>query len=274
MSAPPHPFDNAIHLDTIDGNVRRGRTHPEWANMVGPFGGITAAVMLRAIETQPDRIGEPLALTVNFTAPIADGDFDISLRAARTNRTTQHWIAELSQDGAVATTATAVFGVRRDTWASTEAHPPTAPPPEQLIPGSPGPSDFIVWGGLYDARYVAGAFPDEHAQPNGLSTSTLWMRDNAQRPVDYPALAALCDMFYPRVFLRRGGFVPSGTISLTTYFHADQQQLDALGSDFVLGTARANQFSGGYFDQTAQLWTRDRALLATSHQIVYFKGNG
>ena len=86
---PPHPFDNAIHLDTIDGNVRRGRTHPEWANQVGPFGGITAAVMLHAIETQPDRIGEPLALTVNFTAPIADGDFDISLRAARTNRANQ-----------------------------------------------------------------------------------------------------------------------------------------------------------------------------------------
>src|SRR6201746_986563 len=104
----PHPFDNAIHLDTIDGNVRRGRTHPEWANMVGPFGGITAAVKLRAIQTQPDRIGEPLALTVNFMAPIADGDFDISLRAARTNRTNQQWIAELSQDGRVTTTATAV----------------------------------------------------------------------------------------------------------------------------------------------------------------------
>jgi hypothetical protein len=59
---------------------------------------------------------------------------------------------------------------------------------------------------------------------------------------------------------------------LTTYFHADQEQLDALGSDYVLGTARTNQFSGGYFDQSAQLWTRGRALLATSHQIVYFKG--
>ena len=42
---PPHPFDNAIHLDTVDGNVRRGCTHPEWANQVGPFGGITAAVI-------------------------------------------------------------------------------------------------------------------------------------------------------------------------------------------------------------------------------------
>ena len=72
--------------------------------MVGPFGGITAAVMLRAIETHPERVGEPLALTVNFTAPIADGDFDVSLRAVRTNRTNQHWIAELSQDGAVTTT--------------------------------------------------------------------------------------------------------------------------------------------------------------------------
>jgi acyl-CoA thioesterase len=269
---PPHPFDKAIHLDAIDENVRRGRTHPEWTNMVGPFGGITAAVMLRAIETQPDRVGEPLALTVNFTAPITNGVFDISLRAARTNRTNQHWIAELNQDGVVTTTATAVFGVRRETWASTEAHPPTAPPPEQLIPGNPGPGDLIAWGCLYDARYVAGGFPGEHAQPKDLSTSALWVRDSAQRPVDYPALAALCDIFYPRVFLRRGGYVPSGTISLTIYFHADQRQLDALGSDYVLGTARANRFSGGYFDQSAQLWTRDRALLATSHQIVYFNG--
>ena len=267
---PAHPFDNAIQLDVVDGNVRRGRTHPEWANMVGPFGGITAAVLVHAIETHPDRIGEPLALTVNFAAPIADGDFDISLRAPRTNRTNQHWILELSQGGEIKTTATAVFGIRRDTWANTETHPPTAPPPEQLIPG--GPPDFIVWGPLYDMRFVEGAFPGEDAPPDRSSTSTLWTRDSAQRPVDYPALAALCDIFYPRVFLRRGGFVPSGTISLTSYFHADQGQLDALGGDYVLGTAHANRFSGGYFDQGAQLWTRDGALLATSHQIVYFKG--
>ena len=74
-----HPFDAAIQLDTVDDTTRRGRTHPAWAGMVGPFGGITAATLVRAIETHPDRIGEPLALTVNFAAPITDGDFDISL---------------------------------------------------------------------------------------------------------------------------------------------------------------------------------------------------
>ena len=266
-----HPFDGAIRLDTLDGNVRRGRTHPEWANMVGPFGGITSAALVHAIETHPDRIGEPLALTVNFAGPIADGDFEISLRAARTNRTNQHWILELSQDGDVKTTATTLFGTRRDTWGDTEARPPNAPPPEQLEPGGPPPG-FVAWTRLYDMRFVDGRFPGEGAPPSSSSTSTLWVRDSAERPVDYPALAAMCDIFYPRVFLRRGGFVPSGTISLTTYFHADQQQLDAVGGDYVLGTAHANRFSRGYFDQSAQVWTRDGTLLATSHQIVYFKG--
>ena len=265
-----HPFDNAIHLDTIDENVKRGRTHPEWANMVGPFGGITAAIMVRAIEAHPDRVGEPLALTVNFAAPIDDGDFDITLRAARTNRTNQHWLIELSQADGVKTTGTALFGIRRDTWANTEAHPPSAPPPEHATPG--GPPAFIVWRAQYDMRFVDGAFPGANGHPNPSSTSTLWVRDSAQRRVDYPALAALCDVFVPRVFLRRGAFIPAGTISLTTYFHADQQELDALGGDYVLATAHANRFSRGYFDQHAQLWTREGALLATTPQIVYFKG--
>jgi hypothetical protein len=49
---PPHPFDKAIHLDAIDENVRRGRTHPEWTNMVGPFGGITADGYQRMLDNQ------------------------------------------------------------------------------------------------------------------------------------------------------------------------------------------------------------------------------
>jgi Acyl-CoA thioesterase N-terminal domain len=131
-----HPFDSAIRLDTIDANTKRGRTHPEWANMVGLSGGITAAALIHAIETHPDRIGDPLALTVNFAGPVADGDFDITLRAARTNRTNQHWILELSQGGDVKTTATALFGLRRDTWGDTEVRPPSVPAPEQIAPST------------------------------------------------------------------------------------------------------------------------------------------
>ncbi|WP_408066585.1 acyl-CoA thioesterase [[Mycobacterium] crassicus] len=263
-----HPFDRALDLRTIETGLLRGTTEPQWANMVGPFGGITAAVLLRAVESHPDRIGDPLALTVNFAAPIADGEFDIALRAARTNRSNQHWTVELRQGDEVKTTATALFGLHRDTWADIEAHPPKAAAPEDIPRG-----DFfegVVWADRYDMRFTEGAIPEDGVLSDS-STTTLWLRDELERPLDFAALAAVSDIFYPRVFLRRGGYVPAGTITLTTYFHTDKAQIDAVGSDFMLGSAHANAFSRGYFDQSAHLWSRDGVLLTSTHQLVYFK---
>jgi acyl-CoA thioesterase len=237
--------------------------------MVGPFGGITAATLVRAVELHPQRHGHPIALTVNYVAPIADGEFDIVTRVVKTNRSNQHWIVELGQDGEVKTTATAIFGLRRDTWDDTEVAPPPAPAPEDAVASAP--PFGVVWFDNYDMRFVDGAMPDDGVE-SGSSTTTLWVRNNPPRPTDFAALASISDIFYPRVFLRRGQFVPAGTVSITTYFHADDERLAAQGDDFVLATARAQRFSRGYFDQTAHLWGRDATLLATSHQIVYFKG--
>lgn len=264
-----HPLDRAIEFEIVDDEVVRGETRPEWANMVGPFGGITAAAILHAIEVHPDRLGEPVALTVNFAAPIADGDFEISRRAPRTNRTNQHWIVELSQAGEVKTTATAVFGNHRDTWSDTEATMPVVPSPEEIQ--RTNPANLPTWIHMYDLRFADGSFSGENLEAGPSSASTLWVRDGARRGLDFPALTALSDIFFPRIFLRRG-IVPSGTISMTTYFHADSGHLEAMDGDFILGTAHANRFDRGFFDQGAQLWDRHGALLATSYQIVYFKG--
>ncbi|NUP25708.1 MAG: thioesterase family protein [Nocardia sp.] len=242
--------------------------------MVGPFGGITAAALLRAVERHPERLGDPLSLTVNYAGPIADGPFEITARPVRTNRTNQHWQLELTQDGAVATTASAVFGIRRDTWSDLELTMPSVPGPTAAVPQIF--PDFIAWGRNYDLRFVAGAVPD--AEPaaelpeNPDSVSTLWLRDSPARPVDFASLTAMSDAFYPRVFLRRGRYLPAGTISLTVYFHATAAELAAQGTEYLLGQARANRFGHGHFDQNAQLWGHDGTLLATSHQLVYFKG--
>ncbi len=263
-----HPFDRAMTFEPADGALR-GRTLPEWANMVGPFGGITAAAVLRAIETHPDRRGEPLALTVNYLAPIVDGEFRIAARAVRTNRSNQHWQVELSQDGEPKTTATAVFAAQRDTWSDSELMMPEASAPESLpVPDAPA---MVVWIGNYDLRFVEGAIPGPDDGPNPSSTTTLWVRDRRGRALDHAALAAQCDIFYPRTFLRLGAFGPAGTISFTVYFHADSAELAAVGDDYVLGSTRANRFTGGYFDQSAELWSRSGTLLATTHQLVYYK---
>jgi len=261
-------FDKAIDLQPAGDGHFQGSTVPEWANMVGPFGGITAAALIRAIQLHPQCHGQPIALTVNYVAPIADGDFDVDTKLVRTNRSNQHWIVEQSQGGEVKTTATAVFGLRRDTWSDAEATPPSAPEPDGLEQAA----SPLTWFANYDIRYVDGAVPAAEGPGSDSSTTTLWVRNNPARPLDFAALTAVGDIFFPRVFLRRGQFLPAGTVTLTIYYHANAAQIDSAGDDFVLGTARAHQFTRGYFDQTAHLWSRDGVPLATSHQYVYFKG--
>ncbi|WP_430333278.1 acyl-CoA thioesterase [Rhodococcus sp. ACT016] len=275
--APTHPFDAAVELASEGGSpdAFRGHTSAAYANMVGPFGGITAATLLSAVQQHPDCLGDPLSLTVNYAGPIADGEFEIAAHPTRTNRSTQHWNIELIQDGVVITTATAVFGNRRDTWSSTEIAAPSAPAFDDVA--AQAFPDFIAWARNYELRFVEGAVPNPEddaagsdlAQPS--STSTLWIRDNPPRPLDFPGLTALCDVFYPRAFLRLGRYLPAGTVSLTVYFHADAAMLAAQADDAVLGTARAQRFGNGYFDQSGEIWGRDGVLLATTHQLVYFK---
>lgn len=264
-----HPFDEAIRLDGTDPAWSRGHTSPAWANMVGPFGGMTAAILMRAVENHPERLGDPVALTVNYAAPVGDGAFDIAVKCVRRNRSNQHWLVELWQDDEVKTNATAVFGHRRDTWSDTERPPLSVPEPDRIEPS--GLPEVIVWARNYEMRYVEGAIPARGAEPGPSSTTTLWARDRLGRPPDFSSLTALSDIFYPRVFLRRGAPCPAGTISLTTYFHADAADLSAVGDDFLLCRAHANRFARGYFDQSAEIWSRAGELLATSHQLMYFK---
>lgn len=267
----PHPFDDAIHLELQPDGTLLGRTSAAYANMVGPFGGTTAACMLQAPLQHAARLGEPIALTVNFAAPLADGDYSVTARPVRTNRSNQHWAIELGQGGEVAATATAVFAARRSTWSAQESAPPAGLPAADAIAPTP-PVDRLAWTHRYDMRFARGGLPDAFdEQEQADSVSQVWVRDAPPRPLDFAALAALCDCFFPRVILRRRKFIPIGTVSMTTYFHADADTLRRQDVRHVLGTVKAANFRNGYFDQSAELWSDDLQLLASSHQIVYYR---
>ena len=60
-------------------------------------------------------------------------------------------------------------------------------------------------------------------------------------------------------------------MTITIHFLADAAELDSLGDDFVLATGYARRFGRSYYDQTSEIWSRDGTLLATAHQMVYFK---
>ncbi len=97
------------------------------------------------------------------------------------------------------------------------------------------------------------------------------MRDDPPRPLDFLSLTALADVFFPRVWRRRARMTPAGTVSMSVYFHAGADELAATGEGYLLGQARAQSFFNGFFDQSAELWNEAGHLLATTHQVVYFK---
>ena len=82
--------------------------------MVGPFGGITAATLLQAVMQHPDRLGEPLSLTVNYAGALARGPFTVQATPVRTNRSTQHWTLSILQPGADGALAVGGLDRRRD----------------------------------------------------------------------------------------------------------------------------------------------------------------
>lgn len=270
MTAQTSPFDAAIALQPQADGSFLGHTSAAYGNMVGPFGGLTAAQALNAVLQHPQRLGVPISLTINFAAALADGPFRIRARPARTNRSTQHWVLEMQQDGETVLTGTAFFGLRRDTWGVDESLMPEVAPPAQ-VPRATGPAR-VEWVKRYEMRFVEGGLPTEWSGVDqGTSRTRLWVRDDPPRPLDFASLTALSDVFFPRVWRRRPTFVPIGTVSMTIYFHADEALLKTTGDGYLLGQTQAQAFRNGYFDHTAQLWNEAGQLLVTTHQVVYFK---
>jgi acyl-CoA thioesterase len=268
MHNSPLNFDLAVALHSLGDGRYSGTTQKPWLNMVGPFGGITAAVVLQAVMQHPQLLGNPVSLTVNFCAGVAEGAFEVLAQPARTNRSTQHWQMQLLQAGQVVITATAVTATRRSSFSSNETPMPNMPAPQQVPPAE---HPRLEWPKRYDMRPISGGLPTVWDGAEGDTLTQMWVRDAQERPLDFVSLAAIADTFFPRVFLRRRTFVPIGTVSMTVYFHADAAELAAVGVGYVLGQAKAQCFFNGFFDHTAQLWSESGTLLATTHQVVYYK---
>jgi len=270
LTKAPHLFDDATRVTAGD-SCWQGKTSPDYWAFVGPFGGCTAATVLRALIDHPQRAGDPLSLTVNFCAPIAEGGFDLDVRLVKANRSSQHWCVEMTQGGGdVATLATAVFAERRPSWSHQQAAFPGAAPFEQArrFPNTP-----MTWTHQYDFRFVEGepSFYGSAAASPLDAYSKQWIGDHVPRKIDMPSLMSMSDAFFGRVFLARRELIPFGTVSITTYFHTSSDELAAEDITRVLAVADAKIFHRSYGDQNGELWSPSGRLLATTTQIAYFK---
>jgi acyl-CoA thioesterase len=266
-----HPLDLATQLERVDEHMLRGRSSEAYMNMVGPFGGLVNATLVRAVLEDPRRQGTPVALTVNFCAPIAEGSFEIRPALLRAGKITQHWSLLYTQGEAVVASATLVCAVRRPTFGFAPARPPVVPPASELPSyRSPVP---LRWLDRFDFRFAGEALALESeplAEPRS-PRSVLWVQHAPPRALDFLSLAALSDVFFLRIFQVRGTAVPAGTVTLTSYFHAGEGELSAYGAPYLLGVSDARVFHDSFHDQTCELWAPDGRLLVSGTQLAWYR---
>ncbi len=237
---------------------------PDHQSITGMFGGWTAGVLLGAAMRSSDSGAAPSALTVNFLGAVPPGH-DVLVTTAHIGggRSINHWRAEMhSMDGdEVLATSLVSMTTRRPSEPHLQAQMPVAPDPadlERIFAPSPQ-------GLNSDIRAVSGEYN------SGDSRSSGWVRDVSGRPLDHLLLAYFADQYAPRSFFWGEGFRPSATISMSVYFHATEEELAAVGDDYILNEAtgtRAEQSTSG---QQARLWSRDGILLATTEQLCWYR---
>ncbi len=263
-------FSDTLSIARAADGVWRGDADPEYSNgtggnLVGQFGGWTAAGMLKAVLGDAQAGHHARSIVVHFLNAVRPGPLDIRTRCMRQGRSVAFWQAELLQgDDVRAHAVVAVGEVREDQHAHTFAKRPEAPPPDGLQSFSP-PTPF---GERMEARWIMG----QPFQGKDGARSLFWARTNPPTRLDAPGLALRSDFMPPRVFYRTNGFIPNTTLSLTAYFHGTPEEIEAVGEDFVLTEVLGRRIEGGYWDHTVSFWSASGALLATTEQLALHRG--
>ncbi len=260
-------FADAIDLKPAAENLWAGTADTDYSHPAGQFGGWTAAALLKAAMLESGEDPHPLSLTVLFTDAVGGGPIEVGTRLLRAGARLQFWRAELSQRGKVCAHAQITFGARRATCGFTDAVMPQIPPADDpsLVSFS-APSKF---GEQLEAHWPPG--PGMFAGPDAPARTVAWTRHRHGYTMDFTLLTMLADYAPPRIMMKRARFMLSSTVSMNIYFHGSAEEVDGVGSDFVLTETDCRRCEGGYFDHELKLWSRSGALLATSEQVAAFR---
>lgn len=264
-----HSFDDALALTVSEKTDMRARftgtTPAAYQNMIGPFGGVSAAMLAQGLKQSARDDLDLVSITTDFMTGMKEGPYALSSICHRAGRSTQFWAANIQQEGASspALRATAIFGERRETVEWTEGEMPDAPPPEDCAgfkPPRPWAEHISIRPCLNTDIFNATT-----------TQNALWVKFTEPRLLDDIGLVCLADTPTPRVFFVVQDFAVLSTISMTVYLHASREDLAEAGADWVMIDANAGRGGGGFYDQHARIWSRAGKLLATTQQIVWYK---
>lgn len=261
----PGRLEAALRVWPGDG-CWEARADPGYEAANGMFGGWTTAIVLAGIRAASGTAHEASALTVNFMRAVPPGaEVRVLVERLGGSRSISHWAAEVkvADDEDAFAAATAVLASRRPSDQHLQATMPEVPEPDGLEVFHPPDAS----GERSNLLPITGHPPYGRMDTRSLS----WIREMSGRAVDRLQLAFLADQCAPRSFFWGDGPRPSATLTMSVYFHATDDELAAVGDDYLLHEATATRGVSSTADQQVRLWSRSGVLLATSDQLTWYR---
>lgn len=239
--------------------------NPSFCVFSGAFGGWTTAHAMTAALPLMQAEQVPVALTVDFTKGVGPGEVRSLARVVSQSKSTLFAEVHTTQGETLCAKVSAIFSRRRTTDHVALLPAPSAPAPE-TVAESRFKHPIATWIDQYEMRFVVG----RPLQRTPQMRSLMWMRPRPAVAWSWPVLAGFADANFPRIFFYYDTVTPIATVTMSVHFHCTQNQLEALGEDFLLVDASAAIATAGFYDQTVRIWSRAGALVASSTQMAVF----
>ncbi|MDX1489881.1 MAG: thioesterase family protein [Pseudohongiellaceae bacterium] len=259
-------LEKALTLKPVDTGLWQTTASKDYEANTGMFGGLTAALLLKAITDDTRSSGSPSSITVNYVNRIEPGSqLTIHVQPMGGGRSITHWRSEIYNEdqSELKAYATVILAKRRESTQHNEWTMPQVPAPKADTRFAP-PGTF---GQQMRISPVAG-FPP-FGQENTQSIS--WIKERSGRDIDAIQLCYLSDVYPPRIWYIGKEPRPSATLTLSVYFHATPEQMARIGDDYVLSEVTGTRAEHATMGSQARLWSSAGELLATTEQLCWFK---
>lgn len=257
-----------LDLDPIvfDGGKVRVPTDSSFWNFDSAFGGWVAAVVVEVLGRHPEFRGEVIAQQMQFMGPVKADAVDVSATLVSRRSSVDFWRAEVTDpDGAILVSADVSCGQRRATGIGFEESGPefTRSSGSLMAPSEMYPK----WTRHFEQVVIEGELFTVAERPRTV-VAIRPERDVAFGPA---VLAMICDSPMPRTFFASTDFSLPSTLSLSTHIYASNEDVEAVGREFVLLVTDSSVIRNNTLNQEVHVYREDGLLLACSYQTAVFR---
>lgn len=258
------PFEQAVAVEPAGRGRYRAVVDPTWSGPVAPNGGVLAAIMVRATQTELGaRAPAPRTIAAHYLDAPPPGPVEIAVEVLRRGKRVTACEVRMRAEDRLVCQATIVGSAAREQAFWLRRDPPLAPPPAAVpavdganVPGAPAIFGRVNFRPTFGPAIFSGG---EEAVTGGWAAI-----GDDDCPLDAARLCALCDLWWPPLFGRLSRPAALPTLQLTVYLRdTTERVLPPVLARFTTTTIRE-----GHLEERGELWSADGELVAESEQLA------